>query len=125
MNKAEQTSSHDLAYLGDSVLEVLVREHLALHPNGEVASRRSLEFVTAVAQSKALDRIMPLFTEAEADVFRRGRNGVHSGIPKSASAAEYRRATGMECVFGYLWLKGEHERMRYLFAEAYGDILAA
>lgn len=123
MNKAEQTSSADLAYLGDSVLEVLVREHLALHPNGEVASQRSLDFVTAVAQSKALDRIMPHFTEAEADVFRRGRNGVHSGIPKSASAAEYRRATGMECVFGYLWLKGDRDRLRFLFAEAYGDLL--
>ena len=123
MDKAEQISSADLAYLGDSVIEVLVREHLALHPNGQVATRRSLDFVTAVAQSRAVDKLLPHFTEGEEDVFRRGRNGVHSGIPKSASAAEYRRATGMECVFGYLWLKGENRRMRELFAIAYSDLL--
>ena len=107
--------SAELAYLGDSVIEVLA-------PSPQASSKRSLAFVTAVAQSKALDNIIPMFTEEESDVFRRGRNCVHSGIPKSASAAEYRRATGMECVFGYLWLKGEHERLRALFDQAYRDL---
>ena len=114
--------SAELAYLGDSVIEVLVRERLVLTPSPQASSKRSLAFVTAVAQSKALDNIIPMFTEEESDVFRRGRNCVHSGIPKSASAAEYRRAPGMECVFGYLWLKGEHERLRALFDQAYRDL---
>ena len=122
MEKPELTSSADLAFLGDSVLEVLVREHLAAHPNGEVASKRALAYVTAVAQSRALDRILPMFTETENDVFRRGRNCVHSGVPKSATPAEYRRATGMECVFGYLWLSGDLARARELFAAAYEDM---
>lgn len=117
-------SSADLAYLGDSVIEVFVREYLAKNPNGEVASRRALGFVTAVAQSRAVEKLLPVFTEEEADVFRRGRNGVHSGIPKSASAAEYRRATGMECVFGYLWLNGRQERARELFSLAYGELIS-
>lgn len=123
MDRPELTSSADLAFLGDSVIEVLVREYLAEHPNGEAASKRSLAYVTAVAQSRAVDKLLPVFTEAENDVFHRGRNGVHSGIPKSATASEYRRATGMECVFGYLWLKGDVDRARELFAAAYEDML--
>ena len=115
MENPDLIPSAELAYLGDSVIEVLVRERLVLTPSPQA-------FVTAVAQSKALDNIIPMFTEEESDVFRRGRNCVHSGIPKSASAAEYRRATGMECVFGYLWLKGEHERLRALFDQAYRDL---
>ena len=69
--------SAELAYLGDSVIEVLVRERLVLTPSPQASSKRSLAFVTAVAQSKALDNIIPMFTEEESDVFRRGRNCVH------------------------------------------------
>lgn len=122
-NRIDLIPSAELAYLGDCVVELLVREYLALHPSSQVSSKRSLAFVTAVAQSEAVDRLLPIFTEEESDVFRRGRNGVHSGVPKSASPAQYRRATGMECVFGYLWLKGEQDRLRELFAAAYGELI--
>lgn len=115
----ENVSSAELAFLGDSVIEVLVREHIVNHPNGEACAPRALAFVTAVAQSAALERMLPLLSEEEAEVFRRGRNTVHSAIPKSASAAEYRRATGMECVFGWLWLFGRRDRAVELFRAAY------
>ena len=88
MENPDLIPSAELAYLGDSVIEILVRERLVLTPSPQASSKRSLAFVTAVAQSKALDNIIPMFTEEESDVFRRGRNCVHSGIPKSASAAE-------------------------------------
>ena len=112
-------SSAELAFLGDSALEVLVREYIVRHPNGEAPAPRALDFVTAVRQSEAVERLLPLLCEEESDVFRRGRNSVHGAIPKSASAAEYRRATGMECVFGLLWMRGELERARELFNAAY------
>ena len=115
----ENVSSAYLAFLGDSVVEVLVREHIVRHPSEKAPAPRALEYVTAVRQSDAVERLLPLLTEEESDVFRRGRNGVHGQVPKSASAAQYRRATGMECVFGWLWLRGEYDRARELFAAAY------
>lgn len=120
MTGIEGVSSAQLAFFGDSVIELLVREYIVRHPNGEPSAPRALEYVTAVRQSEAVERMIPLLTEEENDVFHRGRNGVHGAIPKSASAAEYRRATGMECVFGALWLCGEYARVRELFAAAYG-----
>ena len=120
MQGIEGITSAQLAFFGDSVIELLVREYIVRHPNGEPSAPRALEYVTAVRQSEAMERLIPLLTDEENDVFHRGRNGVHGAIPKSASAAEYRRATGMECVFGALWLAGEHERARALFAAAYG-----
>ena len=120
MTGIEGVSSAQLAFFGDTVIELLVREHIVRHPNGEPSAPRALEYVTAVRQSEAMERLLPLLTEEENDVFHRGRNCVHGAIPKSASASEYRRATGMECVFGALWLCGEQERARELFAAAYG-----
>lgn len=111
-----------LAYLGDAAIEVLVRERIITDGEGkpgEHPSARSLMYVTAEAQSKAVERILPVFTEDETDVFKRGRNCVHSGVPKHATVQEYRRATGLECVFGYLWLTGDGARARELFALAY------
>ena len=116
-----ELSSAALAYLGDSVLELCVREHLlrkglstAAHLNA--ASR---DFVTASAQAKAMERILPVLTEQEAAVFRRGRNIGHTNTPKHATVAEYRSATGMEALFGYLYLTGNEARARALFDIAY------
>ncbi len=108
-----------LAYLGDCVLELLVREKLILDGEGHI-HERALSYVTAVAQSNAYERIAPLLTEDEADVYKRGRNNTHSA-PKSASHAQYSRATGFECLFAYLHLTGESERMKELFAKAYEE----
>ena len=112
-----------LAYLGDSVLEVCVRTYLVTERGLSTSAhlnRASLDFVRASAQSEAVGRMEPYLTEAEAAVYRRGRNMGHGNVPKSASVAEYRRATGMEVLFGYLHLTGQTERMNYLFRLGYG-----
>ncbi len=112
-----------LAYLGDSVLEVCVRTYLVAERGLSTSAhlnRASLDFVRATAQSEAMGRIEPLLSEEEATAYRRGRNMGHGNVPKSASVAEYRRATGMETLFGYLHLTGRTERIDYLFRVGYG-----
>ena len=114
-----------LAYLGDSVLEVYVRTYLVAERGLSTSAhlnRASLDLVRATAQSEAVGRLEPHLTEEEAAVYRRGRNMGHGNVPKSASVAEYRRATGMEVLFGYLYLKGQTDRLDYLFRLGYGLI---
>jgi ribonuclease-3 family protein len=117
----KQMTNQALAYLGDSVLELLVREHLvsaglstAAHLN-EVARA----YVTAPRQAEAMERLQPHLTEDEAAVYRRGRNNIHANVPKSATVGQYRAATGMECLFGALYLQGRMDRARELFSLAY------
>ena len=112
-----------LAYLGDSVLEVCVRTYLVTERGLSTSAhlnRASLDFVRASAQSEAVGRMEPYLTEEEAAIYRRGRNMGHGNVPKSASVAEYRRATGMEVLFGYLHLTGQTERLDHLFRLGYG-----
>ena len=114
-----------LAYLGDSVIEVLARERLvsAGIPDSARLNLAAAKYVRAMVQSDAVERILPLLDEAEAAVYRRARNVGHTNTPRSASPAEYRRATGMEALFGWLWLGGEEgkTRARELFCAAYGN----
>jgi len=120
METPQTVGAAALAYLGDAAWELLVRERLVragtAHP-----SEASLSYVTAAAQSDALEAILPLLTEEEAAVFRRGRNCVHANPPRHATTAQYRRATGLEALFGYLALRGETARMAELFAAAYPE----
>jgi ribonuclease-3 family protein len=116
-----------LAYLGDSVLEVCVRTYLVTEQGLSTSAhlnRASLDFVRAAAQSEAMGRLEPCLTEAEAAVYRRGRNMGHGNVPRSASVAEYRRATGMEVLFGYLHVTRQTERLDYLFRVGYGLVPA-
>ncbi len=110
-----------LAYLGDSVWELFVRERLFFTvPEGtSEANRQALAFVTAAAQVKALEKIEPHFTEEERDVYRRGKNTKAQNTPKSVSRYEYRQATGLEAVFGYNYLLNRHERNKELFEIAF------
>ena len=116
-----ELSSASLAYLGDSVLELCVREHLLRQGLSTAAHLNAAahDYVTAPAQARAMHRILPLLTEQEAAVFRRGRNNVHANVPKKATVAEYRAATGMECLFAYLYLTKNQARIDELFALAY------
>lgn len=116
-NEILQLPTASLAYLGDAVLEVMVREMLVLDGKGDI-HERALEYVTAVSQSAAADLILDDFTEDELSVYKRGRNSTHTA-PKSATRAQYSRATGMECVFAYLHLSGQQERMQQLFGKAF------
>lgn len=116
-------SGQALAYFGDAVIELLVRERLLKSGIGTAGAlnKAALAYVTAGAQSRALGNILPLLDEEEEAAFKRGRNNHLSAIPKRASAAEYRRATGLEALFGMLWLAGREERARALFALAYPE----
>jgi len=117
---AEQIPAAQLAYLGDCVYELLVREYLVKRGCTK-PSIESLSYVTAGAQSRALEKILPELTEGEEDAYRRGRNCVHNGVPKHSTVAEYRRATGFEALFGYLYAKGETARLRELFILAFTE----
>ena len=101
-----------LAFVGDGVYSLLVREHLvtqANRPAGEL-HRLSVAMVRAEAQSEAAGRLIPLLTEAELAVFKRGRNA-HT----SRAGGDYHRATGVEALFGWLYLSGNEPRARELF----------
>ena len=115
-----QYSAAALAYLGDSVIEILVRERL-VRQNAKTPSVESLKYVTAGAQSRAVEIILPLLTEFESDQYRRGRHCVHSGVPTHATMAEYRKATGFETLFGALHMLGRGDRLRTLFEAAYPE----
>ena len=112
-----QLNGASLAYLGDSVLEVMVRQYLLSTGVTDVGKLNSmaLAYVRATVQSDAVERILPCLSEEEMHVFKRGRNAHGIAIPKSASASQYRRATGLEALFGYLYINGMTERMKELF----------
>ena len=117
----EEITTDALAYLGDSVIELLVREHLVnmnITSSGRLNSK-SLEFVKAGAQAQAMRNILPHLSEEEEAIFKRGRNKAGGNVPKSATVSEYRAATGMETLFGYLHLKGNRERITQLFRIGY------
>lgn len=113
-----------LAYIGDCVLELEVRRHLLSLGMYDSAAlnRNALLYVTARAQSAAFDKIESMLTQDELSYYKRGRNAHTSKTPKSASALEYRRATGFEALFGYLYLSGEQKRVEELFCAAYDGI---
>lgn len=116
--EARQISPVTLAFLGDAVYSLYVRERLTLENNGKVSSlqRVAAKLVSAKGQSAFLDRVLPTFTEEEADVFRRGKNAKKATKSKSASNLEYSRSTGFEAVLGFLYLVGDEERIQTLMS---------
>ena len=115
--EANSYSPLTLAFLGDSVYDTLVREYLLRKANMPVAKLHSakIRLVCAEYQSKAYDRVAEQLSEHELAVLKRGRNATGNTVPKHADAAEYRRATALECLFGYLYLTGGNERISELF----------
>ena len=116
-HEVNQLPISSLAYLGDSVLEVMVRKTLILDKKGDVHNR-SHEYVTAVSQAKAAEKLMDELSEDELAIYKRGRNHTHTS-PKSATHAQYSRATGLECVFAYLYLTEESDRLLELFEKGF------
>lgn len=112
-----------LAYLGDCVLEIQTRTRLVKTGISDAGKLNSmaLSYVKASAQSAAFSRIEPILKEDELAWFKRGRNNHTMHIPKSASPADYRRATGLEVLFGWLHICGEYERIDFLFNTAFPD----
>lgn len=111
-------SSIGLAHLGDAVYELLVRTWLCAHgkATGKGLHRATVELVRAQAQAERMARVLPLLTEEETAVYKRGRNANVHTVPHSASRADYLKATALECLFGWLYLRGEHGRINELFA---------
>ena len=111
-------SSLALAHMGDAVYEVMVRSWMCVHGRATAKNlhRETVARVCAPAQARAMERILPLLDEEEAGVWRRGRNAHVSQIPHNATRGEYMQATGLEALFGYLYLSGRRDRLNELFA---------
>ncbi len=106
-----------LAYMGDCVYDMLVRESLvktARHPNGWL-HHEAKKYVSAHGQSRYAEAILPLLTPDEESVYRRGRNS-HASPSRHLDPAEYHKATGLEALIGYLYLIGNTERIYQLFS---------
>ncbi len=110
-------SSIALAHLGDAVYELLVRSWLCCHgkATGKGLHRATIEIVCAEAQAEKSEKILPLLTEEEMGVFRRGRNANVHSIPRHAKRGDYQQATALEALFGWLYLQGRRERINELF----------
>lgn len=114
---AKQLSPLNLAFIGDCIYEILVRETLVCNANRPVNDlhRESVKFVSAKAQTEAFGKIKDILTEEETAQFKRGRNAKTGHSPKSATDAEYHTATGVEALFGYLYLTEQTDRIKELF----------
>lgn len=112
-----------LAFVGDAVLELLVRARLVgstrLQPNR--LHTVATHYVSAHAQCRELEILEPLLTEAEAGVLRRGKNASKASVAKHATVQEYRASTGLECLLGWLYLRGENDRIQQLFDAVWAE----
>ncbi len=106
-----------LAFIGDTVFDLLVRSELVCEANRPVNAlhKAASGKVCASAQAKGIRKILPLLSEQEEAVFKRGRNSHTGGIPKNASSADYHYATGLESLFGWLYLNGMTDRIKELY----------
>ena len=122
-NEIRGISNLGLAHIGDCVYELLVRSYVISH--GRSTNRglhaETVAMVSAKAQASAMEKISPLLTEEERTVFRRGRNTRVNSMPKNGSVGSYHVATGLECLFGWLYLEGRRERINQLFAAVVGE----
>lgn len=116
-------SSIGLAHLGDAVYELLVRTYLCAHgkATGKGLHRATVELVRAPAQAEAAEKILAMLTEEEQAVFRRGRNANVHSIPQNASRAQYQQATALEALMGWLYLRGQKDRIEALFSVMMGE----
>lgn len=116
-DRARLLNSLQLAHVGDTVWDLLVRTRLIYQGrNVRNMHKDAIACVNAGAQARAMERILPHLTEEEADVARRGRNAhPHHAAPKNQDAIDYHQATGLEALVGYLYLTGQEERLLTLF----------
>ena len=119
MTKAQidAISNLGLAHMGDCVYEMLVRAYLCAEGNKTVAQlhKQTISMVKATYQAAFVDKMLPLLTEEEMTYYRRGKNSHVHAVPKSATPAQYAKATGLEAMFGYLFLSGQKNRANEIF----------
>ena len=110
-------SNLGLAHIGDGVFELLCRSYLCAKGGKNVGNlhRDTINMVKATSQAKFVDKLLPHLTEEELAYYRRGKNSHVHAVPKSASPAEYAKATGLEALFGALYLSGQTDRLNDLF----------
>ncbi len=118
--KPTEYSSLALAYLGDAVYELYVRNHLLAKGNYSVNElhKAAIHYVQAKAQSNAITALESELTEEELRVYKRGRNAKPATLPKHANVGDYHRATGFEALIGYLHLEGNSQRLHQLLEKA-------
>ncbi len=114
---ANKLSMLVLAHVGDAVYELLTRTMLCTRANSSVAQlhKQTVSYVNAPAQARAAEKILPLLDAEEASVYRRGRNVKVNSVPHNADIGQYHAATGLEALFGWLYLQGRTERVEELF----------
>ena len=119
MTKAQidAISNLGLAHMGDCVYEMLVRSYLCAEGNKTVAQlhKQTITMVKATYQAAFVDKMLPLLSEDEMTYYRRGKNSHVHAVPKSATPAQYAKATGLEAMFGYLFLSGQKNRANEIF----------
>ena len=120
-NEIRQMSMLALAHVGDAVFELMTRASLCLEGHGAVQElhRLSTGRVNAAAQARTAERLLPLLNEEEEAIYRRGRNAHVNSVPHAANIGDYHAATGLEALFGWLYLRGKTERLNELFEAAY------
>ena len=106
-------SPQKLAFLGDSVYEIIVREKIICNHNADIGALNSLKVksVCCEYQAELFEKIKNMLTEEEMEIYRRGRNSHVKKIPKKSSPITYHKATGLEALFGFLYLSGQKERL--------------
>ena len=115
--QVKEISSLGLAHMGDGVYELLCRAYLCEKGGKKVINlhKNAIKLVNAAYQAKIADHLLPMLTEEEQDFYRRGKNAHTHAAPKSATPQEYAKATGLEALFGALYLLGRTERLNELF----------
>ena len=113
-----------LAFVGDAVHTLYVREKVSMHHAGKANDLHSIatKYIKASGQSDMVEKLLPLLTPDELDVFRRARNYKTNNIAKNAKVTDYKRATGFEAVVGYLYLAGDTDRLNYLLHTVVGEL---
>ena len=114
-------SNLGLAHIGDCVYELMVRSKIICSGRSTSGGlhRDTVKYVSAPAQAAAVEKILPALSEEEKAVYRRGRNTRVNSVPKNADISQYHAATGLEALFGWLWLSGAHESLSKLFEAAF------
>lgn len=117
-SEVRELSPLALAYIGDACFEILVRsEILDARKNQNKLHRESIRFVRAKSQRELIEKVEDKLTEEEMKIFKRGRNAKSHTVPKNADPIDYRMATGLEALFGYLYLLKRYDRIREIFEE--------
>lgn len=115
-----QISPLTLAFVGDGVFDLMVRERLVCNANAPVGTlnKQKVDIVCCKSQAEIMEKLLPELNEEELAIYKRGRNAHTAHTPKNATTSQYHSATGFEALWGYIYLKGDTDRLNELFEKA-------